>query len=350
MRGNSDPTAVLLIGITAGLWSFFKGFRVMREYKVIEDTPRIPIRSVPMGFVHIRGQAQSEKVLSSPISRTSCCFYKVEIDQWKSSGKSHSWQNVCTDMDGFRFYVTDSTGKVLVDAHAAEYDLPLVATRVVDSNQNAATPSAGATSDSDLLKYVQYAQTHSLTERVGQFIDKRLKKAGAADNPQLQAKQQAFRDLFAAVPEVLKGGSPPVGLLAKLANASGPLPDAEKEQRRQMFLQHLQLMESMAQSGQLPFKVPGEGPATGRFRLREYLVVPGQEYIVDGTCVENSAATAGDHAMIAKGHNEPTFLISAKTDSEVRQGLRKRAGFMILGGAALALACLAGLLAHFHLF
>ncbi len=322
----------------------------MREYKVIEDTPRIPIRSVPMGFVHIRGQAQSEKILSSPITRTSCCFYRVEIDQWKSSGKSHSWQTVCTDFDGFRFYLADSTGKVLVDAHAAEYDLPPVATRVVDSGQNAATGNAGAISDRDLLKYVHYAQTHSMTDRIGQFIDKRLEKAGAADNPQLQQKQQAFRDLFAAVPEVLKGGTPPVGLLAKLANASGPLPDAEKEQRRQMFLQHLQLMESMAQSGQLPFKVPVEGTANGRFRLREYLVVPGQEYLIDGTCVENSAATAGDRAMIAKGHNEPTFLISAKTDIELQHGLRKRAGLMILGGAALALACLAGLLVHFHLF
>jgi hypothetical protein len=350
MRGNSDPTAALLLGVAAGLWTFFKGFRVMREYKVIEDTPRIPIRSVPMGFVHIRGQAQSEKVLSSPISRTSCCFYRVEIDQWKSSGKSHSWQNVCIDVDGFRFYVADSTGKVLIDAHAAEYDLPLVATRVVDSAQNAATASAGVATDSDLLRYVHYAQTHSLTERVGQFIDKRFEKAGAADNPQLQAKQQAVRDLFAAVPEVLKGGTPPVGLLAKLANASGPLPDAGKEQRRQIFLQHLQLMESMAQSGQLPFRVPVEGTATGRFRLREYLIVPGQEYLVDGTCVENSSAPAGDHAMIAKGHNEPTFLISAKTDTEIRHGLRKRAGFMILGGAGLALACLAGLLVHFHLF
>src|SRR5580700_9255876 len=77
MRGHSDPSGALLLGCGLGLWTFFKGFRVMREYKVLEDTPRIPIRSVPMGFVHIRGKAESAEVLSSPVSHTPCCFYKI---------------------------------------------------------------------------------------------------------------------------------------------------------------------------------------------------------------------------------------------------------------------------------
>src|SRR5205807_5980848 len=107
MRGNSDPTAALLLGLGAGLWSFFKGFRVLREYKVLEDTPRIPIRSVPMGFVHISGTAETAQTLSSPVSHIPCCFYRVEIDEWRSSGKSRSWQHACTDMDGYQFYLTD---------------------------------------------------------------------------------------------------------------------------------------------------------------------------------------------------------------------------------------------------
>ena len=91
MRGHSDPSGDSLLVSVMGLWSFFKGFRVMREYKVLEDTPRIPIRSVPMGFVHIRGKAESGEVLASPVSHTPCCFYKVEIDEWKSEGRSKTW-------------------------------------------------------------------------------------------------------------------------------------------------------------------------------------------------------------------------------------------------------------------
>src|SRR2546430_11560150 len=45
----------LAVGFGFGLYSFFKGFRVYREYRVIEDTPETPIRSVAMGLVAVRG-------------------------------------------------------------------------------------------------------------------------------------------------------------------------------------------------------------------------------------------------------------------------------------------------------
>lgn len=349
MRGHSDPSAALLLGTIVGLWSFFKGFRVMREYKVLADTPRIPIRSVPMGFVHIRGKAQGAQVLSSPVSHTPCCFYRVEVDEWKSQGKGHSWVRQCVDYNGYRFYVADDTGKILVDAHAAEYDLPAASVREVSShNQNAA--------DADLLHYVQYAQTHSITDRMSQFMDKRLSKAAPNADPQVQAKREALRDIFAGLSNVQRGGSPPIEAMERLMNASGPMSDPEKEQRRQMMLDRLHLAAQANQSGLLAALLPEQRPAEGRFRLREHLVLPGQEYLVDGSCIECSDPTAGnddrtsnDRTMIAKGTNEPTFLISAKTDLQVRHAYRNRALLMVFGGAALALACTAGLLLHLGL-
>ncbi len=346
MRGNSDPSGFLSVFFVLGLWSFFKGFRVMREYKVLEDTPRIPIRSVPMGFVHIRGIAESSEVFSSPVSHTPCCFYKVEIDEWRSNGKSKTWKPCCIDRNGYRFHLADDTGKILIDAHAAEYDLPLAATRVVSSETPAA--SAPTTADTDLLKYVSYARMHSMTDRVGQWIDKRLDKPGAAENPQIQAKRDAFRALFAGVPAMTQGGKPPIEALQKLATFSGPLSDPEKEEKRQMFLQRLQLAEAANESGLLSGLMPSPQLAEGRFRLREFVVAPGQEYLISGTCVENSMGDQ-DRCLIAKGHNEPTFVISTKSDSEIHRALEKRALLMILGGAAVALACAAGLLAHFGL-
>jgi len=318
----------------------------MREYKVLDDTPRIPIRSVPMGFVHVRGKAESSQVLSSPISHVSCCFYKVEIDEWKSSGKSKSWQRCCVDMNGYRFYLADDTGKILIDAHAAEYDLPLAATREVSSHVG----SSNTGSDGELLKYVSYARMHSMTDRVGQWIDKRFEKAGESDNPELQAKRDAMRSLFAGIPAFTQGGKAPIEALQKLASFSGPLSDPEKERRRQMFLERLTVAQSANQSGLLSSMLPEMvHPADGRFRLREFVVIPGQEYLISGSCVENSPDNS-DRCLIAKGHNEPTFMISSKSDSEIHQELQKRALLMIFGGAAVALACAAGLLVHFGLF
>jgi hypothetical protein len=351
MRGNSDPSGALLLGCGIGLWTFFKGFRVMREYKVLAATPRIPIRSVPMGFVHIRGKAESSEVLASPVSHTPCCFYKVEIDEWKSQGKSKTWVRCCVDMNGYRFYVADDTGKVLIDAHAAEYDLPLVTTREVSSH----APSGTNTNDADLLRYVSYARMHSMTDRMGQWIDKRFEKAGPIDNPQIQAKRDALRGLFAGVPAAAQGGKLPFEALEKLASAAGPFSDPEQEQKRQMMLDRLHLAEAASESGLLSGLMPPAQAADGRFRLREFVVIPGQEYLIDGTCIENSAegpegVEDKDRCLIAKGRHEPTFLISTKSDVQIHHALQKRALLMIFGGAALTLACTAGLLVHFGLF
>src|SRR5207248_8009569 len=146
---SSDPSGALILGIGAGVYFFYKGFRNLREYEVLADTPRMPIRSLSMGFAHIHGRAESSKLLTSPLSKTPCCFYRVEIDQWKTQNRSASWVRVCTDADGYQFCVTDDTGRVLVDAHAAEYDLQATDERVV-SSANAAPGSA----DAELLTYV----------------------------------------------------------------------------------------------------------------------------------------------------------------------------------------------------
>jgi hypothetical protein len=87
MSNRSDPTGALLLGIGAGLLVFYRGFRQFREYKLVSDTPRINIRSVPMGFVQVRGQAEPAKLLTSPVSKTPCCFYRVEIEHWKEEDR-----------------------------------------------------------------------------------------------------------------------------------------------------------------------------------------------------------------------------------------------------------------------
>jgi hypothetical protein len=304
------------------------------------------IRSVPMGFVHIRGKAIETQLLTSPVSQTPCCFYKVDIEQWKSQGKSHNWVRCCTDCNGYQFHVADDTGKILIDAHAAEYDLPLTATRIVDSS------ATSHPDDAKLLQYVTMARGHSMSEHVGQFVTKRLDKAGPSDNPQLQARREALRDLFAGIAATGQTGKPPIGAMEKFFESFGPLSDPAKEQRRQMVLQNLKLAEGANEAGILDQFMQQSAPASGRFRLQEYVVTPGQEYQISGSCVENtdSNAASGDRSMIARGHNEPTFLISTKSDAQVHHSFEKRSLLMIFGGAAAAIVCAAGLLLHFGLF
>ena len=55
--------------------------------------------------------------------------------------------------------------------------------------------------------------------------------------------------------------------------------------------------------------------------------------------------------MIVKGTNEPTFLITWRSEKEMRKTLRNRSAKCIFGGAILAVACLGIFLAkHGWLF
>jgi hypothetical protein len=121
---------------------------------------------------------------------------------------------------GFRIYLTDETGTVLIDVHATESGLAVSSTREVNSYQGTATSApvagSGGISDGDRLRYVSQAQIRGVTERVGQFIDKRIEKTGAPANPQVQAKQEALKERFAALPAMAQGGQPSTDVMAKL--------------------------------------------------------------------------------------------------------------------------------------
>jgi hypothetical protein len=335
---RSDPTGALFLGTAAGVWIFFKGFRVFREFKIVADTPCMPIRSIPMGLVQVRGQAQSDQLIPSPITHTPCCFYQVKIEHYET-GEHGGWKHYRTDMDGAKFYLQDQTGRVLVDSYSAEYDLPESPFRIVDGAHTAPLMGTGA-SDQELLQYVEKAGASALATRMEHWLDKK----GPLDDPNREQGRQNLLNMIRMVPQVARsGGRIPPELIEKIAG-SHPLGDPEKEQQRQMFLQHVREAGGLS----LP---QSTSMASGRYRLREALILPGQEYHVTGTCAENPNPRDGrDRNMIVQGQNEKTFLISWKQEQGVQQELRNRAVSMVFGGAALTLFCLALLLWHLNMF
>ena len=236
-------------------------------------------------------------------------------------------------MDGAKFYVQDQTGKVLVDSYSAEYDLPESPPRIVDGAHVAPLMGAGA-SDQELLQYVQRAGVHQLAGKMEHWLESK----GPLDDPKHEQGRQTLLEIARAMPKAMamRASTPrkiPAVLIEKIM-ASPPLADPKKEAQRQKFLQ--QLRDTAA----YPCRhvSVSASSATGRYRLRESLILPGQEYHVTGTCVENpNARDAHDRNMIVQGKNEKTFLISWKPEQEVQHGLRKRALGMVFGGAALAL-------------
>ncbi len=133
------------LGFGFGLLSFFRGFRIYREFRILEDTPEIPIRSIAMGLVHIHGKVQGDQLVPSPVTKTPCLFYKVDIEKYHKDSKGNgSWRHFKTDINGARFHLEDATGKVLVDPFNAEYDLLETCTRKTDSSLTSYAESIGS--------------------------------------------------------------------------------------------------------------------------------------------------------------------------------------------------------------
>ena len=251
---------LLIVGFGFGLYSFYQGFRTFREYQVLMDTPEIPIRSVAMGLVEVHGKATGVPPVPSPVTQTPCYFYKVDIEHWVQSRNGGNWSHIATDADGKRFYLTDNTGKLLVDAHHAEYDL---------------------------LQNARVETGRGYGSGLGRLFSGNGSSAGALGN----------------------------GDLAAYAAATAAR------------------LKSTGWHG-------GTGPGE-RYRLTEYLVIPEHWYDVTGTCVENpEPQDEYDRNMLVKGSNEPTFLITYRSEQEIRRTLRTRALKQIFGGAITALACL----------
>jgi hypothetical protein len=265
----------LTLGFGAGLYYFYKGFKTYREYRLLLDTPEIPIRSIAMGLVEIHGKATGVPPVSSPVTQTPCYFYKVDIEHWVSDRNGGRWSHIASDADGPKFYLADNTGKVLVDAHSAEYDL--IQTARVETGRRFA-PGFG-----------------------------RLLSGISGSN-------------YAAGP-ALTGAD-----LWSYASSA------------------------VARRKGAGFWASGTGSGE-RYRLTEYLILPEHWYDVTGTCTENpNPQDENDRNMIVKGTNEPTFLISWRSEKELKRTLRNRAAQRIFGGAILAVVCLGLLLARHGAF
>lgn len=110
---------------------FFAGFKKMRKYRIIKDTPRSKIRSMAMGIVEIHGNVVSDETIKSPFSKTDCVYYRYEIQEYKrrttrSGGKTKTtteWVTVAHGDKRIPFFAKDDTGQVLVEPEGAEFNV-----------------------------------------------------------------------------------------------------------------------------------------------------------------------------------------------------------------------------------
>ena len=111
-----------LIAIAGGLYFFFQGFRLLARKRVLLNTPTSRIRSAALGLVEVSGQATGPHTMSAPITGKQCFLYRTVAWQLRA-GKKQEWEKVADETLHLPFFVDDSTGKLLIEPLGADLDL-----------------------------------------------------------------------------------------------------------------------------------------------------------------------------------------------------------------------------------
>ena len=123
LRTDSRPIAWCVIGLCAGLYLFFNGFCLLQRRRLILDTPVSKIRSASLGMVELSGLAVGPYTMAAPITERPCYYYRTVIWEWKRQGRSSQWVKVAGECVHVSFFLDDNTDKVMVDPRGAELDL-----------------------------------------------------------------------------------------------------------------------------------------------------------------------------------------------------------------------------------
>lgn len=123
---HPEPVSYILFAAMFGVgaYLFATGFRVYWKFRVIENLPRSPLRSVAMGLVRVRGRAAGDEVLTSPLTQQPCYYFKLTIEKWETDGRNREyWMPYRKDSDAVQFSLEDETGRATVYPRGAELDL-----------------------------------------------------------------------------------------------------------------------------------------------------------------------------------------------------------------------------------
>jgi hypothetical protein len=288
---GSHPYLAIAIAFVVGALLFVLGFRTYREYRVLAETPEVPVRSIPMGLVHVRGKTTGDDRLTSPLTGVPCFYYRVQLEKWvKKENENGQWEKVGTETAERKFYLADGTAQVLVDPHNAQYEVLRTFSGEIGLNSS---------------------HTRSV-------------------DPSLGVPGPTEQELHAYV----SGGLARARAALEATNAPG----AKTAEKVMAVAQKIDSLGLSLSGGGLTMDF-GLGQS---YRFTEHCLLADRECNILGTCAENPTPKGdNDRNLIRKGENEKTFLITSESEKQIEKSLRRRAVIMILLGAVVMIGATA---------
>jgi len=107
----------------AGVVAFCMGFRWMRFWRLIQDTPFSKMASASMGLVEVSGCATGPRTIKAGLTGEDCLYYRAVAWQRHPSGGKSNWRQGADESVCVPFFVEDSTGKLFVQPEGAQMEV-----------------------------------------------------------------------------------------------------------------------------------------------------------------------------------------------------------------------------------
>jgi len=366
---DNRPIAWCVIGIGFGIYLFYRGFRLLQRRQLILNTPISKIRSASMGMVELSGLAVGPYTIVAPVTARACYYYRTLVWEWKQSGKNKQWVKVAAECMHVPFFLDDNTGKAMVDPRGADLDLHRdfqqeFCDSFFTTKEEVPGPvrrflSRHGVSTTNKIKVEEYC----IKPKNALFV------LGTLDeNPGLEVTSEPTQDEDMASPSVANALSSSLGnVIRRGLRASGASTDSmhvgtaasaaqpSAARRPDAPVQTIRL--SVAAS---PTKVAdmSQQQKISAALMKADIANPAAWAAAGVTSSVSGASEHPDTPLIGfdshpavvmkKGKNNPTFLISWHSQRELANSLEWKCALMILGGPALALVSLYGLLVLTH--
>ncbi|HMD16515.1 MAG TPA: GIDE domain-containing protein [Terriglobales bacterium] len=366
-------TILSSVAIAGGLYFFVLGFQLLARKRLLLATPTSKVRSAALGLVEVNGIAAGPHTMPAPITGKPCFLYHTTAWQQRAD-KKQEWEKVADETLHLPFFIDDGTGQLLIEPLGADLDLRR------DFREEYASSFFSSTFFSNEAnvppRISVFLSRHGVVLARRLRIEERLIKPEDAlfiagtltENPGVEVRPFSPRDVrMEARMDDSRTDKPhysaadnsaeqlPAPQVIKLQSGAAPSTTQEMSQQAKIAAAltraGITRPEAWSAAG-VPYQSvavdenapPAPVSAHDERRLSEVHPRPN-----GNDQPQPSAFNLTPLVVLMKGANNPTFVISFRSQKEFVSALGWKSGAMVWGGAAITLLGLYMLLMQMEL-
>lgn len=127
---------VSLLGMAVPFVAFYRSLYFRSARRWTEFLPTSKVKDVFVGFVELNGKAESgaDGPIIAPLSRRECVWTSREVEELRRGNKNRRyWETIIEERCDRPFYLSDETGRVLIDPTGAEIDAEILFEEEIDA-------------------------------------------------------------------------------------------------------------------------------------------------------------------------------------------------------------------------